>query len=149
MFQLILNVFICCFKFVWLFSFCGTQKESIGHHLHWIVFYWDTIKQMWLGLLLCLISPFCFKEERNTPWVNGDRIFLFLGEIYFVDKNNLIHLVLNYFKNILNEKKSKFSKDALILSKIKAFIMLQNISSTTVFNIDNNKKCFLSSKSAY
>ncbi len=64
-----------------------------------------------------------------------------------------------------------FSKDALNASKVtvKTFIMLQKLSiskqccslhqkitvstkilsSTTVFNIDDNNQCFLSSKSAY
>jgi len=36
-----------------------------------------------------------------------------------------------------------------LLSVIRLSVSTKILSSTTVFNIDNNKKCFLSSKSSY
>ncbi len=49
---------------------------------------------------------------------------------------------VTYMDELFNETYHVFEKKGIIISR-------KTFSSTTIFNIDNNKKYFLSSKSAY
>ncbi len=87
-------------------------------------------------------------------------------ELLFKRGHFLKKVILLFIKNALNWSKVTFIMLQKILFKINAVLLnflfikeswkikcitvsTKTFSSTTVFNIDNNQKCFLSSKSAY
>ncbi len=80
------------------------------------------------------LNPTIWGRKRYIKWTKND-----IEDFYIVTKKIVFHInaVLLTFYSQMNPEKSCITVSTKILS------------STTVFNIDNNKKCFLSSKSAY
>ncbi len=96
--------------------------------------------QCWKQLCwrICLLH-YHFLKEMNT--------FLQQGCIKFIESNSKD--IYNVTKIYISNKRCSFELSIhLWFLKNKMYQFPQN-SSTTVFNIDNNQKCFLSSKSAY
>ncbi len=153
-------------KPVWISLFCRTQRKIFWRkfvtRLFWGTIHFHSRKKNTMEVngapeLLCFphsseYLPLCSAEQRHSyrfgttwGWENDDRIFIFGWTIPLNWSKVTIEQFLMLQKIYISNKCCSLEL-YIILKKMTVFI---NILTSTVFTIDDEKKYFLSSKSAY